>query len=178
MVQIAKLPFIFLPMKPPLRPSEEVLLEERTDTQDVRRHTAEADDQQRDEHSQRQVDGEVVLVDLEERTNAGQVGQEQIVNEVDVQRAATDILQAASYDRQLREILMVITEIHEHDGEQRELRQRQGYYRPLHTQLVPLQRVHRTENHHDDQQGEEPTGVHHDARYCHRGRKAYRASPE
>ena len=57
-------------MKPPLRTTEEVLLEERTDTQDVRRHTTEADHQQRDEHSQRQVDGEVVLVDLEERTNA------------------------------------------------------------------------------------------------------------
>ena len=148
-------------VQPPLRTSEEVLLKERTDTQDVRRHTTEADDQQRDEHSQRQVDGEVVLVDLEERTNARQVGQEQIVDEIDVQRAASDILQAAPYDRHLREILVVITEIHEHDGEQRELRQRQGHYRPLHTQLVPLQRVHRTENHHDDQQREEPTGVHH-----------------
>ena len=102
----------------PLRPSEKVLLKERTDTQDVRRHTTEADDQQRDEHSQRQVDGKVVLVDLEERTNARQVGQEQIVDELDVQRATTDILQAASYDRQPRAILVVIAALHEHEGAQ------------------------------------------------------------
>ena len=120
-------------VQPPLRTSEEVLLKERTDTQDVRRHTTEANHQQRDEHSQCQVDGEVVLVDLEERTNARQVGQEDIMNQVYVQRAAPYVLQRTPHPRHLGEVLGVMAEIHEDDGEQRKARQRQRYDGPRHT---------------------------------------------
>ena len=90
-----------------------------------------------------------------------QVWHKQEMYEVNVQRSASDVLQRRAHHGKFREVLLVSAEIHEHDGEQQELRQRQGNDGPRHSHVVPLQRVERTEDDDDDEQREEPLRVHH-----------------
>ena len=61
---------------------------------------------------------------VEEHTDGGNVGQEEEVQQIDVQRATSDVLQRGSNRRELREVVFVVTEIHEGDNQQSELRQR------------------------------------------------------
>ena len=79
-----------------LPPSKQILPEQRTYAQDVACDDAEGNDNKRNEDGQGGVYGEVVLVQLEECTNGGEVGQEQEVQQVDVQGAPAYVLQAAS----------------------------------------------------------------------------------
>ena len=97
---------------------------------------------------------------VEERTNVRQVWHEQEMYEVNVQRSASNILQRRAHHGKFREVLLVGAEVHEYDGEQQELRQRQGNDGPRHSHVVPFQRVERTENDDNYEQREEPLRVH------------------
>ena len=57
---------------------------------------------------------------LEELTNLRQVGHKQEVNQVDVQRPSANVLQRHAHDSKLGEILLVVAEVHEGDGQQAE----------------------------------------------------------
>lgn len=67
-----------------------------------------------------------------------QVRHEQIVNQIDVERATPDVLQAGTDNRPLGEVLLVIAEVHEDDGQQRKACQGQRQGGPGHSQPVPL----------------------------------------
>ena len=77
--------------------AKQILPEQRTYAQDVAGYYAEGNDNKRNEDRQGEVYGKVVLVQFEECTNGGEVGQEQEVKQVDVQCASAYVLQAASY---------------------------------------------------------------------------------
>ena len=54
---------------------------------------------------------------LEELTNLRQVGHKQEVYQVDVQRSPAYVLQRHAHDSKLGEILLVVAEVHEGDGQ-------------------------------------------------------------
>ena len=82
------------------------------------------------------------------------------MNKIDVQRPASDVLQRCSHEGHLGEILMIMTEIHKGCRQQQEFGHRQRHNSPRHSHEVPLQGIHRTENHQHNQYGEEPLAVH------------------
>ena len=82
-------------------------------------------------------------IGIEEGTYGRQVGDEEEVKHIDVKSSSSYVLQASSNHRELREIILEIAEIHEHDGQQRELGYGAGQIGPLKTQGVPLQYVQR-----------------------------------
>ena len=98
---------------------------------------------------------------VEEHTDGRHIGHEEEVDEVDVEGATPNILQRGSYDGQLGEILLIVAEIHEDNGEQSELSDGRGQIGPLQTQLVPLQDVERCPDNQGNNQWIEPLGVHH-----------------
>ena len=59
-------------------------------------------------------------VGIEEFANMGQIGHEQEMDEIDVERPATDVLQRHTHQREFREELLIVTEIHKGDGQQTE----------------------------------------------------------
>ena len=97
---------------------------------------------------------------VEEESYRRNVGQEEEVQQVDVQRAASDVLQRGTDGRELREVVLVVAEVHEGNDKQSELRQRRRNIRPDESDIVPLQHVHRRQDDYDDDQREEPLGVH------------------
>ena len=101
-----------------------------------------------------------MVIVLEERADDGQAGQKQEMDEVDVERAASYILQRGSNDCHLREIVLIMTEIHQGDNEQQEHCRCQWNDGPRHAQVMPLQGIHGAEDGHGDDDDEEPLGVH------------------
>ena len=99
-----------------LPPSEQILPEQRTYAQDVARDDAEGNDNKRNEDRQGGVYGKVVLVQFEECTNGGEVGQEQEVQKIYVQSASADVLQRAAKECHLGEVCRIVAEVHEGDG--------------------------------------------------------------
>ena len=97
---------------------------------------------------------------VEEHTDGRHIGHEEEMDEIDVEGATPNILQRGSYDGQLGEILLIVAEIHEDDGEQSELGNGRGQIGPLQTQLVPLQDVKGGQDDQDNDHGVEPLGVH------------------
>ena len=90
---------ITLPSFSHLSTSEEPLFEEGIDAQDVGRDAAESDDEQGYEYRHCGVEHKVVTILVEERTDGRDVRHEEEVDEVDVERAAADILQRTANDR-------------------------------------------------------------------------------
>ena len=66
-----------------------------------------------------------MAVGIEERADSGQVGQEKIVDEINVQRTSSNVLKKAPHPRHMSKVLVIVAEIHENHGEQRETCQRQ-----------------------------------------------------
>jgi len=97
---------------------------------------------------------------IEERTDVRQIRHKEEMYEVDVQRAAAYVLQRRTHHSELREILLIGAEVHKHDGQQQELRQRQWNDGPGHSHVVPLQCIKCAEDDDDDKQREEPLRVH------------------
>ena len=97
---------------------------------------------------------------VEEHADDRNVGHEEEVDEVDVERATAYILQGGANNGQLGEVLLVAAEVHEDDGEKSELGNGGRQVGPLHAQLVPLQHVEGCPEHEDDDQRIEPLGVH------------------
>ena len=56
-----------------------------------------------------------MTVFVEENANGRNIGQEEEVQQIDVERPASDILQGGSNRREFGEVLLVVTEIHEDD---------------------------------------------------------------
>ena len=54
-----------------------------------------------------------MLVEFEECTNGGEVGQEQEVQKIDVQSASADVLQRAAKESHLGEVWCIVAEVHE-----------------------------------------------------------------
>ena len=101
-----------------------------------------------------------MLIHFEEQTHGRQAWQKQEMDEVDVERAAAYVLQRGSNDSHLREIVLIMTEIHQGDDEQQEHCRRQRNNGPRHAQGVPLQGIHRAQHGQHDDDGEEPLRVH------------------
>ena len=57
---------------------------------------------------------------LKELADMGQVGHKEEMYQINVQRTSADILQRHAHESHLREVLMVMAEVHKRDGEQSE----------------------------------------------------------
>ena len=111
--------------------AEEVFLEEGADTEELGGDDAEGDDHQGDGEGSRGVEDEVGAVGAEELTYHRQLGQEEIVEQIDVERATADELQAAAQGGLVGEEVAVVPEEHEHHRQQQEHGQRVGQRGPL-----------------------------------------------
>ena len=56
-----------------------------------------------------------MLIHFEEQTHGRQTGHEQEMNQIDIQRTTTYVLQRGTYDSHLREIMLIVAEIHQGD---------------------------------------------------------------
>ena len=54
-----------------------------------------------------------MLVELEECTNGGEVGQEEKVQKIDVQSASANVLQRVAKESHLGEVWCIVAEVHE-----------------------------------------------------------------
>ena len=95
--------------------SEKIFAEEWTNAQDVGRNDGKEDDEQGNHYRQRGVEHEIMTVFVEENADGRNIGQEEEVQQIDVERPASDILQGGSNRREFGEVLLVVTEIHEDD---------------------------------------------------------------
>ena len=77
--------------------AEEVLFQERTDAEELGSDDAEGDDHQSDGDGGCGVEDEVVTVHAEELTHHRQFRQEEIVEQIDVERATAYELQTMPY---------------------------------------------------------------------------------
>ena len=82
--------------------AEEPLLEEWADAEDVAGDAAEANDEQRHEDGERGVEHEIVTIVIEEVANGGHIRHEEEVEQVDVERASSDVLQADADNRRVK----------------------------------------------------------------------------
>lgn len=73
--------------------SKKIFPQERTYSQDIRRNDAETDDDKADEHGQDNVHDEVVPVSIKKVAYARKVWQKEEVDEVDIQRTSSNVLQ-------------------------------------------------------------------------------------
>ena len=96
----------------------------------------------------------------EEFTHHRQLRQEEIVEQIDVERTTADELQAATQDGLIGEEIAVMPEKHEYHCQQQEHREGVRQRRPLHSQRVPLDHFERGDECQEDYQGEEPARVH------------------
>ena len=97
-----------------------------------------------------------MTIGVEERAYGREVGHEEEVYQVDVERATTNILQRPSYPRHFCKVLMVEPEVHEHDGQQNELRHCQRQVGPLHPERMPFQGIEGADDDNADDEWEEP----------------------
>ena len=97
---------------------------------------------------------------VEEHSDGGHVGHKEEMDEIDVQRTTSDILQRCSDNSQLSKVLLIVAEIHKDDGKQSELSNRRRQIGPCKSQIVPLQHVERRHDDQHDNQRIEPFGVH------------------
>jgi len=151
---------ITLPRFSHLSTSEEPLFEEGTDAQDVGRDAAESNDEQGYEHRQRGVEHKVVTILVEERTDGRDVRHEEEVDEVDIERATTDILQRTADNRVAGEVLLIVAEIHKGYGQQPELSQRRGQVGPCKLEVVPLDDIGGRKDDDENNYRVEPAAVH------------------
>ena len=93
--------------------AEEVLFQERTDAEELGSDDAEGDDHQSDGDGGCGVEDEVVTVQAEELTYHRQLWQEEIVEQIDVERATAYELQATAQGGLIGEDVAVMPEEHE-----------------------------------------------------------------
>ena len=101
----------------------------------------------------------VLGMGLEPNAHIGQLGNEEIVDEIDVESADTDVLQGVADTCLLGEPRSVVAEESHDDEHQCVHRHRARQVGPLHTQVMPLQIVAGTKEGNRDEQGEEPLAV-------------------
>ena len=140
--------------------AEEVFLEEGADTEELGGDDAEGDDHQGDGEGSRGVEDEVGAVGAEELTYHRQLGQEEIVEQIDVKRATADELQASAQGGLVGEEVAVMPEEHEHHRQQQEHGQRVGQRGPFQSEEVPLDDFERGDECEKNHHGEEPARVH------------------
>ena len=103
---------------------------------------------------------------LEPHAHIGQFGQEEIMQEIDVQRADADVLQCAAQSCVLGEPRLVAAKERHNHHHQRIHRQRARQIGPLQPQVVPFQIVGSAHEGHDHQQREEPFAVQETLHLC------------
>ena len=140
--------------------AEEVFLEEGTDAEELGGDDAEGDDQQGNGEGGRGVEDEVGAVGAEELAHHRQLRQEEIVEQINVERATADELQASAQGGLVGEEVAVMPEEHEHHRQQQEHRQRVGQRGPLQSEVVPLDDFERGDECEKNHYGEEPVRVH------------------
>ena len=133
----------------------------RADAQDVADHEAEGHDDGRDGERADRAEDEVRAVGIQPFAHEGHHGEQDEVEEIDVQRARADILQAAADERLLRERLLVVAEEHQHHHHRGIHSQRARQVRPHPPERVPAQDVGAANKGHHAQDGEEPAAVEH-----------------
>ena len=133
----------------------------RADAQDVADHKAEGHYDGRDGERADRAKNEVGAVGIQPFANEGHHGEQDEVEEIDVQRARTDILQAAADDGRLRERLLVVAEKHQHHHHRGIHGQRARQVGPHPPERVPAQDVGAAYEGHYAQDGEEPAAVKH-----------------
>ena len=94
--------------------AEEVLFQEWTDAEELGGDDAEGDDNQGDGEGSSGVEDEVVTVHAEELTHHRQFRQEEIVEQIDVERATAYELQASAQGGLVGEEVAVMSEEHEY----------------------------------------------------------------
>ena len=94
--------------------AEEVLFQEWTDAEDLGGDDAEGDDHQSDGEGSSGIEDEVVTVQAEELTYHRQLWQEEIVEQIDVERATAYELQASAQGGLVGEEVAVMSEEHEY----------------------------------------------------------------
>ena len=140
--------------------AEEVFLEEGTDAEDLGGDDAEGDNHQGDGEGSSGVEDEVVTVHAEELTHHRQLWQEEIVEQIDVERATAYELQATAQGGLIGEEVAVMPEEHENHRQQQEHREGVGQRGPLHSEVVPLDDFERGDECEKNHNGEEPARVH------------------
>ena len=100
--------------------AEEVLFQEWTDAEDLGGDDAEGDDNQGDGEGGSGIEDEVVTVQAEELTYHRQLWQEEIVEQIDVERATAYELQASAQGGLVGEEVAVMPEEHEDHRQQQE----------------------------------------------------------
>ena len=100
-----------------------------------------------------------MTVHTEELTHHRQLRQEEIMEQIDVERATADELESQS-EACLFEELMIIPKKHEDHREQQEHGQRMGQRSPFHPKRMPFDDIERTDNGQDRHHREEPTTIH------------------
>ena len=96
---------------------------------------------------------------IEPLAHFGEFGQEDEVEEIDIEGAGADVLESPSYACLLGEAVLVMTEIHDHDEHEGVHREGLGQVRPLVLDEVPPEDVGTAEKgeHHRDE--EEASGI-------------------
>ena len=133
----------------------------RADAQDIADHKAEGHNDCGDGERADGADNEVRAVRIQPFAHEGHHGKQDEVEEIDVQRARADVLQAAADERLLRERLLVVAEEHQHHHHRGIHRQRARQVRPHPPERVPAQDVGAAYEGHHAQDGEEPAAVEH-----------------
>ena len=106
--------------------AEEVFLEEGTDAEDLGGDDAEGDNHQGDGEGSSGIEDEVMTVHAEKLTHHRQFRQEEIVEQIDVERATAYELQATAQGGLIGEEVAVMPEEHENHRQQQEHREGVG----------------------------------------------------
>ena len=106
--------------------AEEVLFQEWTDAEDLGGDDAEGDDHQSDGEGSCGIEDNVMAVHTEELTHHRQFRQEEIVKQIDIERATAYELQATAQGGLIGEEVAVMPEEHEYHRQQQEHREGVG----------------------------------------------------
>lgn len=139
--------------------AKKILAEQGTHPEHLADEQAEADDDKRDGEGGDDFHHEVGSVGVEPNTHLRQLGQKYVVEEVNVECAHSDVLQRAPDGLVPCEPLLIVTEEHNGEGEQREHRDCARQICPLEAQRVPTEEFGARGECHNHEQGEEPTAV-------------------
>ena len=129
------------------------------DAEDIADHEAEGNDDGGNRERADRAKNEVRAVGVQPFANEGHHGEQDEMEEIDVQRARTDILQAAAEDGLFGERLLVVAEKHQHHHHRGIHGQRARQVGPHPPQRVPAQDVGTAHEGHHAQDGEEPAAV-------------------
>ena len=95
--------------------AKKVFAEERTDTQDIWCNYTETDNKESQRNRQYNIKNKIALVWIQESTDGRYIWHKEEMQQIDVERATTYILQTIASKGELREMVFIMTEIHEYD---------------------------------------------------------------